>query len=87
MTALLCEAGAIAAAWAAAARPDWGNAATLRDLMIFSSLVIGTVSLAMAAVVRRRKFAENPRRSGITVFAVVVGAEPLLVLLGRSLLR
>ncbi len=85
MTALMCELGAVGAAWAVSARPDWANLALLRDMSIFTSLVVGTVSLAMAAAVW--KIRREPPPVGITVFAVVVGAEPLLLLLGRALLR
>jgi hypothetical protein len=85
ITALMCELGAVGAAWAFAVRPDWANIALLRDMLIFSSLVVGTVSLAMAAAVW--KIRREPPPIGITVFAVVVGAGPLLLLLSRWVLR
>jgi len=85
MTALACELGAVAAAWTFSARPDWTNVGLLRDVLVFSSLVIGSLSLALAVIVWNLRRERPP--IGITVFAVVVGVEPVLLMLGKLALR
>jgi hypothetical protein len=81
MVALVCELGWVALRWWLTAHPGGQVLPALADLLFFSALVVGTVTLLLTPVVLRSRRVLPPR--GITVFAVVVGAAPLLTLLWR----
>jgi hypothetical protein len=81
MVALVCELGWAGMRWWLVVHPGGRVTGALADLMFFSALVIGIVSLVLTPVVLRSRRVLPP--SGITVFIVVVGAAPLLALLWR----
>ena len=60
------------------------GAAAMFQLMYFSALVIGLISLAMLPAVL--KLRQTPPPSGITAFAVVVGAAPLVTRILQAVL-
>jgi hypothetical protein len=81
MVALICELCWAATRWWTSAQPGGQVANALAALTFFSALVIGGVALALTPVVLRSRRVLPPR--GITFFAVVVGAAPLLTLCWR----
>jgi hypothetical protein len=83
MTTLMCE-----LAWAASRQwvylhPDQPQMAMFCQLLFFSALVTGGVSLLIIPFVYRLRRLLPPR--GITVFAAIVGAAPWVVLLCQML--
>jgi hypothetical protein len=76
LTALLCEVGSVAAV---ALRGLGEGLALLGAYLLFAAVIIGAISLLLAVVVLRLRRQPPPR--GITVFALVVGAAPLMVML------
>lgn len=83
-TTLLCELSAVAATWYLQAHPEATRMAALTTILVFASLVVGLLSLALMAVVFRFRTVRPP--NGISVFALVVGAAPGLLLLLRNVL-
>jgi hypothetical protein len=75
-TTLLCELGS---AVAVVLRDAAGPLALLGAYLLFAALVIGLVSLLLTGVVLRIRSQAPP--TAITVFALVVGAAPLVILL------
>jgi len=70
-TTLVCLCGAMIARWIGVSRLP-----LLSGLLLFAALVIGSISLGLGVVVRRVRRAPPPH--GVYVFAVVVGALPIL---------
>lgn len=83
MTTLLCELGAAAANWYAATNPDAAKIEALLVVLLFGAVVNGSLTLVLTPVVLKVRRVPPPR--GITVFAVVVGAAPWVVLLVGAL--
>jgi len=83
MTTLVCELGFTAARVVLLlVDRDAPWIATLAGVLLFAAAVVGLVSLLLAwAVVKMRR--EPPPR-GILVFALVVGAAPLAMMLARA---
>lgn len=83
MLAVMCGAGcellALVVQFFVAQHPGETNLLALRSVLLFASLVTGTLSLVLGVVVRklRRELPPTP----ITVFALLVGVEPFLFLL------
>lgn len=76
MTALLCE---VASVLIGLVRDDRGLAATFSGYLMFAALIVGVISLLLLPAVFKLRRVPPPR--GITVFAVVVGAAPIVLLL------
>ena len=81
MVALVCELGWVGSRFWLAAHPDGPIGSALAALTFFSAVVVGTVVLGLTPVVLRSRRVLPPR--GITFFAVVVGAAPLVCLCSR----
>jgi len=78
MTTLACELGFAAAHWFASANPD-GPLEMFSQLLLFAAGVIGFISLLAAPVAIKSRREPPPR--GITVFALLVGAAPLAIMM------
>jgi hypothetical protein len=76
MVALVCELGWVGARWWLAGHPGEPIGGALAGLMFFSALVVGAVVIVLTPVVLRSRRVLPPR--GITFFALVVGAAPLV---------
>jgi membrane protein YdbS with pleckstrin-like domain len=83
-TTLVCELSAVAATWYVQANPLSTRMALLASILIFAALIVGLMSLALMAVVWKLRAIRPP--NGISVFALVVGAAPGLLLLLRNIL-
>jgi hypothetical protein len=83
-TTLVCELSAVAATWYLRSHPQAVRIEVLASILVFASLVIGMLSLVLMAVVFRFRSTRPPH--GISVFALVVGAAPGLLLLLRNVL-
>ena len=81
LIALICELGWVALRWFLRLNPDHPLCDLLADLLMFSALVIGVVGLVLTPVVLRSRRVLPPR--GVTLFAVIVAAAPLVALLLR----
>ncbi len=81
LVVLGCELGFAGLRGWLALQPDQALAAAGAELLLFSALVIGLVALLLTPVVLRSRRVLPPR--GLTIFAVVVAAAPLLALLVR----
>jgi hypothetical protein len=83
MTTLVCELGfAAARTYLLAVDRDARWIAALAAMLLFAAAVIGLISLFLAwAVVKMRR---EPPPLGILVFALVVGAVPLVTMLVRA---
>ena len=77
ITTLVCELGFVVARWFAKADPD-GPLGMLSGLLLFAAVLIGFISLLAAPVAIKSRREPPPR--GITVFALVVGAAPLVIM-------
>lgn len=84
LTTLMCEVLSIAARWFARSAPDNATIAAFAGFVLFAAVTTGLVTLLLTPVVVWSRRVRPP--IGITVFAVVVGAAPLAILLLRSLL-
>ncbi|HWB13268.1 MAG TPA: hypothetical protein VG826_28845 [Pirellulales bacterium] len=74
ITTLACEVGFILARWLAGGER---SLMVLSQLLLFAAFVIGLIALFVTPVVlRSRRVAPPP---GVTIFALVVGAAPLLL--------
>ena len=83
-TTLVCELGSAAAMWYLQAQPQALRIAALASVLLFAALVTGTLSLVlMAAAWRLRRVKPPP---GVSVFALVIGLAPVVMLLVRSCL-
>lgn len=80
-TTLVCELGFAVTQWFSPA--EGGMLRVLSGMMLFAALVIGFLSLLLTAVTARSRREPPPR--GITVFAVVVGAAPMLIMVAHLL--
>jgi membrane protein YdbS with pleckstrin-like domain len=74
VTTLACEVGFVFARWLAAGD---GLLAMLSHLLLFAAFVIGLVALFVTPVVLRSRRVAPP--SGVTVFALVVAAAPIVL--------
>jgi hypothetical protein len=84
VTTFVCELAAMAARVLLGQSPDSLPAQAMFQLMYFSALVIGLISLAMLpAVLKARR---TPPPGGVTMFAAVVGAAPLVARVLQALL-
>ena len=83
-TALVCELGAAAAVWFARRNPENLSLVMLAEVLTFAAVSTGLLSLGLLAAAWKLRTLKPPR--GITVFAIVVGLAPLLLVLLRSLL-
>jgi hypothetical protein len=83
-TTLVCELMAVGATWYLRADPTALRMQALAGTLAFASLVIGLMSLALMGVVWSLSRVRPP--TGISVFALVVGAAPGLLLLLKQLL-
>jgi len=81
-TAMVCELGFAITHWFAAATPD-GPLDVLSRMLLFAAVVIGLISLLAAPVAIRTRRIPPPR--GITVFALLVGAAPLAIMLAQMM--
>jgi hypothetical protein len=81
MTALACEVGLGAAVWFEKAHPDSQPIHALTGLLLFAGAVIGLLSLVLLPLVVKLRRQKPPL--GIMVFAAVVGAAPLVMLVLR----
>src|SRR5436190_20327400 len=76
VTAFVCELAGMAARLYLGQVPDSVGVQAMFQLLFFSALVIGLISLLMLpAVLKARR---TPPPGGVTVFALVVGAAPLV---------
>ena len=86
MTTLLCEVSAIAGAWMLKANPEFKNLMALEAVLVFSSLVVGIISVVLALTARKLRREQPP--SGLMVASLVIGAAPglrkILIWEGRS---
>ena len=82
MTALICELGFAVTHWFATANPD-GPLDVLSRMLLFAAAVIGLISLLAAPVAIRTRREQPPH--GITVFALLVGAAPLAIMLAQMM--
>ena len=74
VTTLICELGFVLARYFAG---DEDSLQGLSELLLFAAFVIGLIALFITpAVLRSRRL---PPPSGVTVFAVVVAAAPLVI--------
>jgi hypothetical protein len=80
ITALVCELGFAVARWFASAEPD-GPLDVLAQLLLFAAAVIGLISLIAAPLAIKSRREPPPR--GITVFALLVGAAPLAIMVAQ----
>ncbi|HUY35531.1 MAG TPA: hypothetical protein VMV69_22500 [Pirellulales bacterium] len=77
MTALVCELGfAVAHYFAMSEGSGWLD--VLSRILLFAAAVIGFISLLAAPVVIKNR--REPPPLGITLFALLVGAAPLLII-------
>ena len=81
MTTLACELGVVAAKIVHAAWLQMERLAVLGELLLFAAVVSGLVSLLLAAMVFRVRQVSPPR--GVTTFALIVAAAPLVALAFR----
>jgi hypothetical protein len=73
----------IAAHWYARGHPQAQPARALEAIMLLSAALMGAASLALLAVVWRTRRLKPPQ--GYVVFAVLVAAAPVIVLVARLL--
>lgn len=83
-TTLVCELSAVAATWYLRSNPEAVSITALASTLIFAALVIGLLSLVLMAIVWKMRRVRPP--SGISVFSLVVGAAPGLLLILRKML-
>jgi hypothetical protein len=83
ITGLACELGLGAALALAGRHPEAHALQALTGLLLFASVVIGLLSLVLLPFVLKLRREAPPL--GITVFAVVIGAAPLVLLTLREL--
>ena len=83
-TTLVCELGSAAAIWYLRAQPQAVQVAALASVLLFAALVTGTLSLVLMAGAWRLRRVKPP--PGVSVFALVVGVAPVVMLLVRSFL-
>ncbi len=83
ITAIVCEFGLLAARLYFAANPDAHNVAQLGGLLIFASVVVGTIALLLTPVVYRVRQIAPPRP--VTIVVVIIGAVPWVVLIAQAL--
>ena len=74
VTTLVCEVGFFVARWLAGGR---SSLELLSQLLLFAAFVIGLIALFVTPVVLRSR--RLPPPSGVTVFAVLVAAAPLVI--------
>jgi membrane protein YdbS with pleckstrin-like domain len=74
VTTLACEVGFVLARWLAGGD---GSLMLLSQLLLFAAFVIGLIALFVTPVVLRSR--RLPPPSGVTVFAIVVAAAPLVM--------
>ena len=84
VTAFVCEVSAMAARAVLGQAPDSPAAQAMFQLLFFSALVIGLISLAMLPAVLKAR--QTPPPGGITAFALVVGAAPLVTRILQAVL-
>ena len=84
VTTFICELAAMAARVLLGRAPESPAAQAMFQLMFFSALVIGLISLAMLPAVLKAR--QTPPPGGITMFAVVVGAAPLVARILQAVL-
>ena len=82
--AFMCELAAMAARLVLGQAPDSPAAQAMFQLLFLSASVIGLISLVMLPAVLKAR--HTPPPSGITVFAVVVGAAPLVTRILQAVL-
>ncbi len=80
VTALVCE---VASAAANLLAPPKSLMALLAEYLLFAALVIGGVALLLTPLVFKLRRQPPPR--GVTVFSLVVGATPFVVVMLRLL--
>src|SRR5690606_13541250 len=73
-TTLVCELSTVGATWYLQAHSQATSISVLASVLMFASLVIGLLSLALMAVVWQIRTVRPP--IGISVFALVVGVAP-----------
>ena len=78
LTTLICEIGAALTIWHARAHPEAGAIRALSFVLVMETLIVGTLLLVLTPVMLRLRRQRPPR--GILVFAMIVGATPLAVL-------
>jgi len=84
MTALVCELGCVAArSYLLLVNAEAAPIQALAVILLFAALIVGLIALALQWAVQRTARVKPPR--GIHVFAAVVGAAPLVVLVVRFL--
>ena len=84
-TTLVCELSAVGVSWYLKTNPQSTGMALLLMILELAALVVGLLSLVLMAVVWNLRATRPP--SGISVFALVVGAAPGLLLILRQMLR
>ena len=82
MTTLACQTGMVVVRAIEHYQPDVEALPVFGDLLLFSALVFGVISLVLAPVVLRLR--RTPVPPGITVFAVAVGLTPLAIVAWRA---
>lgn len=73
---LICEIGAAGAIWYSHSHPEAQAAGAVSAVLLLETLLVGVLMLVLTPVVVRVRQEKPPR--GIVVFAVVVGATPLV---------
>ncbi|HEX7378042.1 MAG TPA: hypothetical protein VF278_13055 [Pirellulales bacterium] len=82
VTTLACEIGFVLARGLAA---EGDSLMALSAVLLFAAVVIGILALLLTPIVMRRRRTAPPR--GILVFAAIISAMPLVVLLLEGLRR
>ena len=83
MTTLACQTAMVVVRAIEHFQPDVEALPVFGDLLLFSALVFGVISLVLAPVVLRLR--RTPVPPGITIFAVAVGLTPLAIVTWRAL--
>ncbi len=83
MTTLACQTGMVVVRAAERYLPGMEALPTLADLLLFSALVFGVISLMLALVVLHLR--RTPVPPGITIFAIAVGLTPLAIVAWRAI--
>lgn len=76
VTVFMCELGTMLARFVISKAPESLGAQAMYQLLYFSALLIGLISLILLPVVLKMR--QTPPPPGVTAFAAVVGAAPLV---------
>ncbi len=83
MTALICEFGVVAAWLYSSRNPDDKRVGMTGELLLFAAAVVGTAVLVLTPLAHKARVVAPPL--AVTLFAIVVGAAPWLVIVWQLL--